>query len=91
MKRLKFLWLAVLLFSFSRINGQQITKAQLLFLTPEWKGERFADGRPKVPDSILNRMKLVTLEEAWAVLRNENYKQYHFPFLQRLNCRGYHR
>ena len=85
MKRLKFLWLAVLLFSFSRINGQQITKAQLLFLTPEWKGERFADGRPKVPDSILNRMKLVTLEEAWAVLRNENYKHQYDDGWQSIN------
>lgn len=54
--------------------GQQISKEELIFLTPEWKGERYADGRPKVPDQILDRMKLVTLEEAWAVLRNENYK-----------------
>ena len=86
MKRLKFLWLAVLLFSFnSGINGQQITKAQLLFLTPEWKGERFADGRPKVPDSILNRMKLVTLEEAWAALRSENYKHQYDDGWQTIN------
>lgn len=54
--------------------GQQISRDELIFLTPEWKGERYADGRPKVPDNILDRMKLVTLEEAWAVLRNENYK-----------------
>lgn len=54
--------------------SQQISKEQLIAMTPEWKGDRFADGRPKVPDSILDRMKLVTLEEAWAVLRNENYK-----------------
>jgi regulator of RNase E activity RraA len=53
---------------------QQVSKDELIFLTPEWKGERYADGRPKVPDAILDRMKLVTLEEAWAVLRNENYK-----------------
>src|SRR5262245_30972213 len=54
--------------------AQQISKEELLFLTPEWKGERYPDGRPKVADAILDRMKLVTLEEAWAVLRNENYK-----------------
>lgn len=54
--------------------AQQISKEELLFLTPEWKGERFPDGRPKVPDAILNRMKLVTLEEAWAVLKGDNYK-----------------
>jgi regulator of RNase E activity RraA len=56
------------------VYAQQISKEELLFLTPEWKGERFPDGRPKVPDAILDRMKLVTLEEAWAVLRNDNYK-----------------
>ena len=54
--------------------AQQISKEELLFLTPEWKGERFPDGRPKVPDAILKRMKLVTLEEAWAVLKGANYK-----------------
>ena len=64
--------LSGLLFSFVSF-AQQITKEELIFLTPEWKGERFSDGRPKVADEILDRMKLVTLEEAWAVLRNENY------------------
>ena len=48
-------------------------KSQLIQYTPDWKGERFADGRPKVPDGILKRMKNVTLEEAWAVLRNAGF------------------
>ena len=48
-------------------------KAELVQYTPDWKGERFADGRPKVPDGILKRMKNVTLEEAWAVLRNAGF------------------
>ncbi len=55
-------------------SAQQISKKELIFLTPEWKGERFEDGRPNVSDAILDRMKEVTLEEAWAVLRNENFK-----------------
>lgn len=55
------------------IAGQQISKEELIFLTPQWKGERFDDGRPKVSDELLDRMKAVTLEEAWAVLRNENF------------------
>lgn len=58
----------------TQIFSQQISKDYLLLLTREWKGERFDDGRPKVPDEILERMKKVTLEEAWAVLRNHNYK-----------------
>ncbi len=56
------------------IHAQQISKEELLFLTPLWKGERYPDGRPKVPDNLLNRMKRVTLEEAWAVLKGENFK-----------------
>lgn len=51
----------------------QITKEQLVALTPEWKGERFADGRPKVPDNIMKRMKSVSVEEAWAVMKNAGY------------------
>ena len=49
------------------------TKEDLIKYTPDWKGERFADGRPKVPDAILDRMKNVTLEEAWAVLRESGF------------------
>jgi regulator of RNase E activity RraA len=69
-------WIAMLLMFFTCIAGkaQQISRDELLFLTPDWKGERFPDGRPKVQEDILNRMKLVTLEEAWAVLKGENFK-----------------
>lgn len=56
------------------VHSQQISREELLFLTPEWKGERFEDGRPKVADNILKRMKSVSLEEAWAVLKNEGYR-----------------
>ena len=54
--------------------AQQLSKEEMLFLTPEWKGERFPDGRPKVPDDLLKRMKLVTHEEAWAVLKGSNFR-----------------
>jgi regulator of RNase E activity RraA len=66
--------LIIFLMQIVSVSAQQISKEELIFLTPEWKGERFPDGRPKVPDALLDRLKLVTLEEAWAVLRNENYK-----------------
>jgi len=45
----------------------------LIFLTAEWKGERFEDGRPQVADQILARMKNVSMEEAWEVLRSHGY------------------
>jgi len=43
-------------------------------LTPEWKGERFPDGRPKVSDAILERLKNISIEEAWGVLRNKGFQ-----------------
>ncbi len=52
----------------------QISKDELIALTSEWKGERFSDGRPKVPDDIIRRMKSVSVEEAWATLSNAGYK-----------------
>lgn len=43
-------------------------------LTSEWKGERFPDGRPKVPDSVLERLKETTAEEAWGTMRGAGYR-----------------
>jgi len=75
MSTLKYLFFfASILCSLQSIGQQvQITRDQLIALTPEWKGERFADGRPKVPDNIINRMKSVSVEEAWAVMKNAGY------------------
>lgn len=77
MSKLKCVLLFSIVIAFyqqSQSQQIQISKEQLIALTPLWKGERFADGRPKAPDSLLDRLRNVTLEEAWAVLRNENYK-----------------
>ncbi len=46
---------------------------QMVRFTHQYQGERFSDGRPKVPDSILERMKHVTCEQAWTVLREHGY------------------
>jgi 4-hydroxy-4-methyl-2-oxoglutarate aldolase len=43
-------------------------------LTSEWKGERFPDGRPKVPDDVLRRLRNTTAEEAWGTLRGAGYR-----------------
>jgi 4-hydroxy-4-methyl-2-oxoglutarate aldolase len=54
-------------------SAQTISREQMVFLTAEWKGERFPDGRPKVPDEILKRIRKVSIEEAWGVLRGHGY------------------
>ena len=53
--------------------AQTISKEELVFLTSEWKGERFANGRPKISDSLLQRAKHIMIDDAWTVLRNEGY------------------
>ena len=47
-------------------------------LTPLNPFDRFPDGRPRVPDDLLQRMRLVTNDEAWGVL--ERRHGYHFQF-----------
>jgi len=56
-------------------HGQlgMFSKEQRADFTREWKGERFPDGRPKIPDETLARLKNVTAEEAWAVLHQAGY------------------
>ncbi len=45
----------------------------IIQITPQWKGDRSPDGRPRVPDDIIRRMERVQTEEAWAVLRTHGY------------------
>jgi regulator of RNase E activity RraA len=74
MKRLLFVFITVMLLYQAQAQSVQISKDELIALTPEWKGERFPDGRPKVPDDIIRRMKPVTIEEAWAILIGAGYR-----------------
>lgn len=48
---------------------------RIIDLTPKNPFERFEDGRPKVPDDLIDRMKHVTSEEAWGVLNGNDYTQ----------------
>ncbi len=52
-------------------------REKIMAFTAQYEGERFEDGRPKVADDILERMKKVTIEEAWGVLVG---KDHHFQF-----------
>lgn len=57
-------------------KGQELTltPAQITNLTSNWKGERFADGRPKVSDDLLERLKKLHVEDVWGVLRNKGFQ-----------------
>jgi regulator of RNase E activity RraA len=74
MRIYKTVWLFILcVFSSGIMIGQTIPKDELTFLTSQWKGERFADGRPKVPDDLLIRAKNIGIDDAWTVLKNLGY------------------
>jgi 4-hydroxy-4-methyl-2-oxoglutarate aldolase len=75
MKYANLYLVAIFLFALQSVNAQNITlsREDLISITAPWQGERFSDGRPKVKDNILERMKKVSLEQAWSVLRGEGY------------------
>lgn len=56
----------------------------IIALTPQWKGERFADGRPKVPDQYLDKLYDMTLEELWKPIFVKGYEN------QFLSIQGLH-
>src|SRR6202008_644443 len=57
--------------AFSQVK---MTKEQMMFYTSDWKGDRFPDGRPKVPDDLLKRALDVSIEDVWDYLRGEGYR-----------------
>ena len=75
MNKNNFLLLFSLLIA-SLAHAQQITPTadMIKLYTSDWKGERMPDGRPKVADRFLQRLKDVSMEEAWGYLRNKGYQ-----------------
>lgn len=49
-------------------------KEDIIALTPQWKGERFPDGRPRVPDRYLEALRGMTLEEVWKPIFVQGYE-----------------
>lgn len=56
-------------------NAQRVASSPdyIKALTSEWEGERFDDGRPKVSDALLSRLKKIRIEEAWGYLRQRGF------------------
>ena len=47
---------------------------QRIAFSPDWHGERFPDGRPKVPVEVLDRLKNATADQAWDVLGDAGFR-----------------
>lgn len=61
----------------SSVYGQptSLTKDEMTYYTSLWQGERFPDGRPKVSDDIIQRMRYVSVTEAWQFLNGMSDQQ----------------
>jgi 4-hydroxy-4-methyl-2-oxoglutarate aldolase len=51
-----------------------LTRDQMVKMTAENPYDRFPDGRPKVPDALLEKAKGLSIEEIWAVLPGKGYR-----------------
>ncbi|MGE5645738.1 MAG: RraA family protein [Acidobacteriota bacterium] len=74
----KLLWVSAALAAVSAAPcfGQlgMFSNDQRIDITRAWKGERFPDGRPKVPDEVLDRLANTTAEEAWGTLNKHGFR-----------------
>ena len=68
-----YLLLGMVLLPLVPLVAQQESNQDVIFYTQEWTGERYPDGRPKVSDDVLERLKKISIEEAWGVLRNKGF------------------
>ena len=65
--------LLLLIPTFLCAQNLTLSREEIIELTPKWQGQRFPDGRPNVSDDILKRMKEISIEDAWGVLKAEGY------------------
>src|SRR3954464_10733739 len=50
------------------------TRDQMVAATAQNPFERFSDGRPKIPDALIERARGLSAEEVWAVLPGQGFR-----------------
>jgi regulator of RNase E activity RraA len=63
-------------------------REEIIALTPQWKGERMLDGRPRVADKYLKALSGMTLEEVWKPIFVKGYESQFEGRLQTLHDDG---
>ena len=74
MRKLLIVALALVAALGAKAQSIEGTPEYIRALTAKWEGERFENGRPKVPDNLIERLKKITIEEAWAELMKLGYQ-----------------
>src|SRR6476619_2115385 len=65
---------AVLMPVLSHAQLFTLTKDQMIELTAQNPFERFPDGRPKVPDGLIERARGLSAEEVFAILPGKEFR-----------------
>src|SRR6476646_6646067 len=65
---------ALLAPSLMRAQVFTLSRDELIQLTSQNPFDRFPDGRPKVPDSLIERARGMSAEEVWAILPGKNFR-----------------
>jgi regulator of RNase E activity RraA len=63
----------LLLASMASAQLLTLTKDQMVKLTAKNPFERFDDGRPKVPDALIQRLKGLSAEDVWTILPGKGF------------------
>src|ERR1700742_3510804 len=58
------------------LNAQiyTLSQDQMVKMTAQNPFDRFPDGRPKVPDALIERARGMSAEEIWAILPGKNFR-----------------
>jgi 4-hydroxy-4-methyl-2-oxoglutarate aldolase len=84
----KFIWIAISACFLATVpaNAQvKQTRSQIMFWTSAWKGARFTDGRPKVPEDLLRRVVHVTFPDLWDYMGGRGYHNQYTQGFQALH------
>lgn len=68
-----FFLIPLCLLGYVHLAAQTISREELIFLTADWKGERFPDGRPRIADAVIAQAREVGLDDVWTILEGEGY------------------
>ncbi len=74
MKQILFIFILLNLGIYANSQSVVWPAESIKELTSEWTGERTPDGRPKVSDQLLERLKALSMEEVWGSLNREGYE-----------------
>jgi regulator of RNase E activity RraA len=72
-KRIILITISIITFGLTHAQNVASSPDYIKTLTSQWEGERSTDGRPKVSDALLKRLKKIRIEEAWGYLRRKGF------------------